>query len=723
MSHDTTRDTIESQIDLSGDTVTPGLAASEGAEHERPETIRPLFEAAVATLVLVLIVAIAVFGLWHTANENLAETYRRSLCRIASAAAGVLDGDLHSRINHPDMIDGALYEEAIAPLRAMYARTEGVKYMYTAVRDGETIRFVLDAAQPGDHDGDGVEDRAAVWEPYDEFEPFMLKAFGTAAEPGIAIATQHPYSDKWGTFMTGYAPLYNREGAQVGLVGVDMDASEFLYRLQRARLAALTGLAPGLAVSFIVGTLVYGIRRRAAASIQRLTESQAALAASGMKLAEVYEQELQTNLILASTLRELEQQQTCAQAASQAKSAFLANMSHEIRTPLTAILGYCDVLRDDEQLAACPERRRELLDTIDAAGRHLLTIINDILDLSKIEAGRMTIETIDMGLIALVDEVVSILTPAAIKKGLQLDIVLLSPVPDRVVGDPTRLRQIIMNLLGNALKFTSAGTVTLCLQTISDSATQRLQIRVIDTGVGMSAAQASLLFEAFSQADSSTTRRFGGTGLGLAISRRLAQLLGGSVSLVRTAEGEGSEFLLDLPLHVSEQSSWVKTLEPSKPAAVETNTAIQLEGRILLAEDGPDNQRLISLLLRKAGATVEIAGHGGIALDMLARAQQLGQPFDLLLTDMQMPEMDGYTLASMVRERGDALPVIALTAHAMAGDARRCLDAGCHDYATKPIEKAKLLRVVQRWLQTGKAWRAGNGSGSITTSLGQTAAV
>jgi PAS domain S-box-containing protein len=392
--------------------------------------------------------------------------------------------------------------------------------------------------------------------------------------------------------------------------------------------------------------------------------------------------------------------QARAEAANRAKSSFLANMSHEIRTPLTAILGYADLLREDGDVSLAPQRRLESIDTIKNAGQHLLTVINDILDLSKIEADRMSVESLHTPLVAVLADVASLLWQRAAVKGVSLTAALATPVPQQIVSDPTRLRQILMNLAGNAVKFTESGHVTITARIIQRSDEQRLIIDVDDSGPGMTTDQAARLFAAFAQADATVSRQHGGTGLGLTISRRLARLMGGDVTLERTDVGRGSSFRLDLPLVPVEGTPMVDSLDTAHEAvaAAAPRSLPKLNGRILLAEDGPDNQRLIAYHLKQAGATVEIAENGRIALEMLDAAAARGAPYGLLLTDIQMPEMDGYALTGVLRSRGSTLAIVALTAHAMAEDRRRCTDAGCDGYATKPIDKLKLLEVCAQWL-------------------------
>lgn len=383
-----------------------------------------------------------------------------------------------------------------------------------------------------------------------------------------------------------------------------------------------------------------------------------------------------------------------ADAASKSKSEFLANMSHEIRTPLTAILGYTDLLREEEQLPE--DRRQDTVLTIRRAGEHLLTVINDILDLSKIEAGKLSIETVETPLLEVIKDVDHLMRARAKEKGINLELRMIGTVPDQIMSDPTRLRQILMNLVGNAIKFTEFGRVQISVEAdegIGGQTKSLLQIRIDDTGVGMTKEQADRLFQPFSQADTSVTRRFGGTGLGLTICRRLAGLMGGRIWLEETEPDAGSTFAIELPMVEANESTRrgdlnCLTLKPVEPP--DPNKGPKLFGRILLAEDGVDNQRLIAHHLKKAGAEVTIADNGVQALEKIEKSLD-DEQFDLLLTDIQMPEMDGYTLIKTLRQRDNSMPIVALTAHAMPEDRKRCLDAGCNGYASKPINRQALI--------------------------------
>jgi CheY-like chemotaxis protein len=352
-----------------------------------------------------------------------------------------------------------------------------------------------------------------------------------------------------------------------------------------------------------------------------------------------------------------------------------------------------------------PAVLREHVETIRRNGAHLLAIINDILDISKIEAGKITVERRACWPRSLVAEVVSLIEPQAKAKHLTLTAEYCGPLPEKILTDPTRLRQILMNLLGNAIKFTELGSVQVRVRMLTppDAAPARLGFEVLDTGIGMTAEQQAMLFQPFSQADSSMSRRYGGTGLGLAISQRFAQILGGAIT-VASEPDRGSRFLVAIETGPLDGVPMLESPTDTAPAvkgraAGGAETRVRLSGRILLAEDGPDNQRLISFLLKKAGAEVTVAANGQIALDHYFQACEEGRPFGCILMDMQMPVMDGYEATRELRRAGCLTPILALTAHAMCGDREKCLEAGCTDYATKPIDRNHLLTLVAQHLR------------------------
>jgi signal transduction histidine kinase/CheY-like chemotaxis protein/HPt (histidine-containing phosphotransfer) domain-containing protein len=386
-----------------------------------------------------------------------------------------------------------------------------------------------------------------------------------------------------------------------------------------------------------------------------------------------------------------------AEAASRAKSSFLANMSHEIRTPMTAIVGYADIMLEPDQTLS---DRQDCLQAVRRNAHHLLELINDILDLSKIEANKMTVERLEVNLPQLVADVSSMIRPRAAEKGLAFELEFVTPLPRTIQTDPLRLKQILMNLLGNAVKFTPRGKVGMKVRVDCSGAEARAIFEVRDSGIGMSSDQLARMFQSFSQADESTTRRFGGTGLGLAISQRLARLLGGSIAVCSEPD-RGSVFRLDIGAGPSEGAPMlhdVSEMTQSIREAAEAPAPLRIGGRILVAEDGLDNQRLIAAHLRRAGAEVTIAPNGKVAVELMQR-----ETFDLVIMDMQMPVLDGYGATSRLRSLGFTQPIIALTAHAMPEDRARCIAAGCSEYLTKPIDKDQFLQVVSRLLAGASA--------------------
>ncbi len=400
----------------------------------------------------------------------------------------------------------------------------------------------------------------------------------------------------------------------------------------------------------------------------------------------------------------LEQSKRAAESANRAKSEFLANMSHEIRTPMTAILGFTDVLLSNIDEPSYVED----LQTIQRNGEHLLAIINDILDISKIEAGKLKLETVRWPVREIVEEVVSLLRVRADAKRLTLTAELIEPMPETIATDPACLRQILINLAGNAIKFTKTGGVRIVTRSDDTSDPHpKLRCDVIDTGIGITEDRIEHCFRPFTQADGSSSRGFDGTGLGLTISRRMARMLGGDIA-VKSTPGKGSTFTLSIATGPAEDSALEEehilcSLTEERAAQSHASQRKRLECRVLLVEDSSDNQRLIARILTQAGADVTVAHNGREALERAAAdcperdGGQSGptEPFDVILMDVQMPLLDGCQATRRLRQDGYTGPIVALTAHAMEEDRQRCLDAGCDDYLAKPIDREKLLAVVE----------------------------
>ncbi len=380
-----------------------------------------------------------------------------------------------------------------------------------------------------------------------------------------------------------------------------------------------------------------------------------------------------------------------AKVANNAKSEFLANMSHEIRTPMNGIVGMLTLALNKER----EEKIREYLTIAKTCADNLLNLINDILDISKVESGKLAIEIIDCN----VDEILSVINssmrPSALEKGIGFDVVLKTDVPEQIKTDPTRLNQCLVNLVGNAVKFTETGGVTVEISLKEMGGKPFVRFDVVDTGIGIPVDQQKSIFDKFMQADSSTTRKHGGTGLGLAITKQLTELLGGDLTLT-SEPGKGSTFSVIIPANIDIASAtmisndkWCKKEQKVGPSDEINNAA----GKILVVEDDFASQQVILGMLEETNLQAEIANNGIEAVNKVTSGS-----YDLIFMDMQMPNMNGYDATKIIREKGYTLPIIALTAYAMKGDEEKCLNVGCDAYLPKPVDAEKLFETLGKFL-------------------------
>lgn len=410
---------------------------------------------------------------------------------------------------------------------------------------------------------------------------------------------------------------------------------------------------------------------------------------------DIHDQKLtQQELILAKKL---------AEVASETKSNFLANMSHEIRTPLGIILGFSELLIDD---SISPKEKAEAIAAVRRNGQQLSKIIDEILDLSKVEAGKMDFEKTEISLIDLVRSVKGFMSLPAKEKGIHLNFKIKNKIPSSIYSNQTRLQQILVNLIGNAIKFSPKGNVKVEVAFETQNGKPTLIFRVKDSGPGLTAAQIENLFQPFTQVDTSMTRKHGGTGLGLALSRRLAKALGGDISVNASKPGEGCEFVVTTASEYPENTIFVDNMNlpgPAEKKAASKESDVPLKDcNILLVEDSVDNQWVITRFLTMAGAKVDVANNGLEGVD-----KALGGNHDVILMDIQMPELDGYGAITELRKKGYAKPIVALTAHGMVEDKKRCLEVGSDSHLTKPIDRAVLIERLVEMQKISVSGRAG----------------
>jgi len=603
-------------------------------------------------------------------DERERERLAAMLAGFAPTYALGLEHEGYAEFSLHDAADDARYLRLVALQRRWLEANPHAHDIYTFhLMPDDAV--VLGVDSETDYDRDGMcqgerEQRTPIGESYD-VEPSELEVLRRVMR-GEQVFDSDIHTDRWGTWVSAYAPIHGANGRPVAVLGVDYEARSWVRAIGLQRFTVLGTF--GVLLLLIGGGVAFFESNRSRATRQLLAEHNQRLELANQDLRRAGEQ---------------------AMAASNAKTQFLANMSHELRTPLTAILGFADLLLEG---GPADPQWTEHAETIRRSGQHLLTIVADVLDLAKTEAGVLEVHPTRCSPAAIVQDVVAMLLRTATRKGLQLRAEVATDVPETITTDPDRLRQILVNLVGNAVKFTDRGHVL--VKVACGAIGNELHFLVVDTGVGLSPEQQQRLFQPFSQVDTSLRRRHGGTGLGLVISRRFAQLLGGDLSLASEV-GQGSTFRLTIPCPHDVVPNVERSALPAGPGA----TAVQaLTGRVLLAEDGPDNRRLLTHLLRKYGLEVEVVENGRLAVERMASSSDSAPvpAIDLVLMDMQMPELDGYEATRQLREAGCRVPIVAITAHATTADRQACVAAGCDDYVSKPVDRRLLLDTLRKWL-------------------------